>query len=91
MYLSHKSRNVLKLFALLSLLTSLASCAFFEYVSHANSICEPGKYQVKFVEIATKVVRVKCASEGQLDVIKQDSTIQIIDVAYTTKQQDPEE
>lgn len=88
MFLPNIGRNVLKLFALLSLLTSLVSCAFFEYVSHANSICEPGKYQVQFVEIATEVVRVKCATEGQLDVIKQDSTIQIIGVAYITQEPD---
>lgn len=81
----------LKRLSMLFVCATLSSCTVFDYVFDTTKLCEVGQYQVKFVEIATKVVRVKCASEGQLDVIKQDSTIQIIDVAYTTKQQDPEE
>ena len=76
---------------MLFVFASLSSCAVFDYVFDTTTLCEVGQYQVKFVEIATEVVRVKCATEGQLDVLKQDSTIQIIGVAHITKQRDPEE
>lgn len=69
----------------------LSSCAVFDYVFDTTTLCEVGQYQVKFVEIATEVVRVKCATEGQLDVIKQDSTVQIIGVAHITKKPEPVE
>ena len=81
----------LKRLSLLFVFALLPSCAVFDYVFDATKLCEVGQYHVRFVEIATEVVRVKCVTEGQLDVVKQDSTIQIIDVAYITKQQDPEE
>ena len=81
----------MKRLSVLFAFTSLTSCAVFDYIFDTTKFCDVGRYQVKFVEIATEVVRVKCATEGQLDILKQDSTIQIIDVAYITKQRDSEE
>lgn len=75
---------VLALLVLPFVVTSLNSCAVFDYVFDVTEICRPGQYQVKFVEIATEIVRVECMNEGQLDVVKQDSTIRIISVGYVT-------
>ena len=82
--------SVLKLLALPIVLASLNSCAVFDYVITVTDICEPGQYQVKFVEIATEIVRAKCMNEGQLDVLRQDSTIRIISVGYVARNKDRE-
>ena len=79
---------MLKRLALPILLLSLTSCAVFDHIFDVKSICDTGQYQVKFVEIATEVVRVKCVNEGQLDVLRQDSTIQILGVAYVRRDED---
>ena len=81
---------MLKRLALPILSLSLTSCAVFDHIFDVKSICDAGQYQVKFVEIATKVVRVKCVNEGQLDVLRQDSTIQILGVAYVRNDDESE-
>jgi len=82
---------VLKRLALPILLLSLTACAVFDHILDVKSICDVGQYQVKFVEIATEVVRVKCVNEGQLDVLRQDSTIQIVGVAYVRNDDDSDQ
>lgn len=72
--------SIPKVLVLPFVLASFTSCAVFDYVFDVTEICDPGQYQVKFVEIATEIVRVKCMNEGQLDVLKQDSTIRVITV-----------
>ncbi len=74
--------DLLKLIGPPIVFTSLTSCAVFDYVFDVREICDPGQYQIKYVEIATEIVRVKCMNEGQLDVLKQDSTLRIVSVAY---------
>ena len=76
--------SALKHLVLLFVFAILNSCAVFDYVFDVKTICDPGEYQVRFVEIATEIVRFKCMNEGQLDVLKQDSTIRIIGVSYVT-------
>ena len=75
----------LKLLVLPIVFASLSSCAIFDYIFEVKEICDPGQYQVQFVEIATEIVRVKCMNEGQLDVLKQDSTVRIISAAYSKR------
>ena len=59
---------------------SLASCALIGDFFDATKACASGQQLVTFVEIATEVVQSKCVTEGQLDVLKQDSTIRVINV-----------
>ena len=80
--------NIRRLFVLPFIFACLNSCAVLDYLFEVKQICEPGQYQVKFVEIATEIVRAKCMTEGQLDVLKQDSTIRIISVGYVVGNQD---
>ncbi|MCY4128211.1 MAG: hypothetical protein OXG15_03085 [Gammaproteobacteria bacterium] len=63
----------------------LTSCTFFEDFFDFKQACTAGQYLVTYVEIATEVVQVTCATEGQLDVMKQDSTIRIINVGPVTE------
>ena len=79
---------VLRLLVLPFVFACSNSCAVFNYIFEVKEICEPGQYQVKFVEIATEIVRAKCMTEGQLDVLKQDSTIRIISVGYVVGNRD---
>ena len=82
---------MLKRLALPILFLSLSSCAVIDHIFGVKSICDVGQYQVKFVEIATEVVRVKCVNEGQLDVLRQDSTIQIVGVAHVRNDDDSDQ
>ena len=72
------------------LLPSLTSCAGLNYVFDEPKVCKAGQHLVSFVEIATEVVQVKCMTEGQLDVLSQDTTVRIIGVGpvVTTLTQD---
>lgn len=83
------SSIVLKLLTVPMAFASLASCAVFDYVFDVTEFCKPGEIQVKFVEMATEIVRVKCMNEGQLDVLKQDSTIRVISVGPVTGNSNP--
>lgn len=71
-----------KLFVLPFVLASLPSCAAYDYFFDVSKFCDPGQFQVQFVELATDIVKVKCMNEGQLDVLQQDSTVQILSEAF---------
>ena len=77
--------SVLKQLAIPLVCVLLASCAFFADFFDFKKACTAGQYLVTYVEIATEVVQVKCATEGQLDVMKQDSTIRVISVGPVTE------
>ena len=62
------------------LLPSLTSCAVLDYVFDEPKVCKAGQHLVSYVEIATEVVQARCLTEGQLDVLRQDTTVRIIGV-----------
>ena len=64
---------------------SLTSCAFVEDFFDFKKACTAGQYLVTYVEIATEIVQVKCVSDGQLDVMRQDKTIRVINVGPVTR------
>lgn len=80
---------MLKQIAIFLVCVSLSACAYFEDFFDYRKACNAGQYLVTFVEIATEIVQVKCVTEGQLDVLKQDSTIRVINVGAVTKKLNP--
>lgn len=74
-------KRMLKQVAMPVVCMTFSSCAYFEDFFDFKRACDTGQYLVTSVEIATEAVQVKCVTEGQLDVMKQDSTIRVISVS----------
>lgn len=72
--------GVLKSIGVPILIVLLSGCTALDYFLDVGQFCEPGLIHVQYVEIATNDVRVRCVDESQLDVLNQDSTIQVIEV-----------
>lgn len=81
--------RVLKQITIFLVCVSLSSCAYFGDFFDYKKACNVGQYLVTFVEIATEIVQVRCVTEGQLDVMKQDTTIRVISVGPVTKKLNP--